>query len=100
MNEILPVGAIAFAEPATTASFAAPAAQTSSFGELVASGLAQAEQKSAAAMDALANYAVGNPVSAHELMISMEQARMSVQLTVEVRNRLLEAYQELSRMQI
>ncbi len=73
---------------------------STSFGDMVMAGLGQVEEKSALATDAIANYAVGNPVSTHELMIAMEKAKMSVHLTVEIRNRLLEAYQELSRMQI
>jgi flagellar hook-basal body complex protein FliE len=33
-------------------------------------------------------------------MISMEEASVSFQLMVEVRNRLLDSYQELMRMQV
>jgi flagellar hook-basal body complex protein FliE len=33
-------------------------------------------------------------------MIAMEEASVSFQLMVEVRNRLLESYQELMRMQV
>jgi flagellar hook-basal body complex protein FliE len=39
-------------------------------------------------------------VEIHDVMIAMEQASTSMQLTMAVRNKLLEAYQELSRMQI
>jgi flagellar hook-basal body complex protein FliE len=39
-------------------------------------------------------------VSLHQAMIAMEEASVSFQLMVEVRNRLLESYQELMRMQI
>ncbi len=40
------------------------------------------------------------PVEVHDVMIAMEKASTSMQLTMAVRNKLLEAYQELSRMQI
>lgn len=40
------------------------------------------------------------PVDVHELMISMEKASTSMQLTMSVRNKVLEAYQEISRMQV
>ncbi|MBI1332920.1 MAG: flagellar hook-basal body complex protein FliE [Armatimonadetes bacterium] len=40
------------------------------------------------------------PVEVHDVMIAMEKASTSMQLTLAVRNKLLEAYQELSRMQI
>jgi flagellar hook-basal body complex protein FliE len=84
----------------TSASVTGSASRASGFGDLVMSGLTSVADQSAAASDALANYAVGNPVSPHELMIAMEQARQSLQLTVEIRNRLVESYQELTRMQI
>lgn len=42
----------------------------------------------------------GQPVEPHDVMISMERASMAMQLTLQVRNKLLEAYQEINRMQI
>lgn len=39
-------------------------------------------------------------VDYHDLMIAMERASVSMNLTMQVRNKLLEAYQEISRMQI
>ena len=39
-------------------------------------------------------------VSLHQTMIAMEEASVSFQLMVEVRNKLLESYQELMRMQV
>lgn len=45
-------------------------------------------------------YASGNDVAVHDLVISMEKARFSLQFAVEVRNRLVESYQEFMRMQV
>jgi len=42
----------------------------------------------------------GEQENIHEVMLSMEKARTSFQLMVEVRNRMLETYQELMRMQV
>ncbi len=42
----------------------------------------------------------GKNVSLHQAMISMEEASVSFQMMVEVRNRLLDSYQELMRMQV
>lgn len=39
-------------------------------------------------------------VSIHEVMLAGEEANMSLQLAVQVRNKLVEAYQEISRTQI
>ena len=42
----------------------------------------------------------GKNVSLHQAMISMEEASVSFQMMVEVRNKLLDSYQEIMRMQI
>lgn len=39
-------------------------------------------------------------VDYHDLMIAMERASVAMNLTVQVRNKLLEAYQEITRMQV
>jgi flagellar hook-basal body complex protein FliE len=41
-----------------------------------------------------------NPVELHRVMIAAEQAGTAMDLLIEVRNRLVETYQELMRMQI
>ncbi len=70
------------------------------FGSLVGQPL-QALNDSLQRADAAAmSFALGEPVPVHEMMISIEQARMAMQLAVEVRNRSVEAYQELMRMQL
>jgi flagellar hook-basal body complex protein FliE len=40
------------------------------------------------------------PVELHDLMIAMEKASTAMQLTMSVRNKMLEAYQEVSRIQV
>ncbi len=45
-------------------------------------------------------FLTGEVQDLHTVMIAMEEARLSMQLAVEVRNKLVEAYQELSRMQV
>jgi flagellar hook-basal body complex protein FliE len=42
----------------------------------------------------------GDNVPLHQAMLSVEEASVSFQLMVEVRNKLLDSYQELMRMQI
>jgi len=44
--------------------------------------------------------ATGEAQNLHQVMISLEQARMGIQLLAQVRNRLLDAYQEILRMQV
>lgn len=42
----------------------------------------------------------GENVDLHQVMIAAQKASISLQLTLEVRNKVMEAYQEMMRMQI
>ena len=44
--------------------------------------------------------ASGDTSNLHEVMLGIERARMQFQLLVQVRNRVLEAYQDVLRMQV
>lgn len=54
----------------------------------------------AAAETSLQKLAAGEPVELHDVMIALETARIGVQTMIQVRNRLVEAYQDVMRMQI
>lgn len=56
--------------------------------------------KQAAASEAVTGLATGAGVPLHQAVIAMEEASVSFQLMVEVRNKLLDSYQELMRMQV
>jgi flagellar hook-basal body complex protein FliE len=57
-------------------------------------------RKQAVGNDAISGLLSGQNGSLHQTMIAMEEASVSFQLMVEVRNKLLESYQELMRMQV
>lgn len=44
--------------------------------------------------------AVGEPVNLHQVMVQLAHARLQLELVVQVRNKLLDAYQDLMKMQI
>lgn len=44
--------------------------------------------------------AAGEDVNLHEMMMSIEKAKLSFQLTLQIRNKILEAYQDIMRTQI
>lgn len=51
--------------------------------------------------DALAqDIATGGSTSVHDLMVATSKASLSLEMAVQVRNRAVEAYQEIMRMQI
>lgn len=45
-------------------------------------------------------FMAGQQVDYHDLMISVEKASIALQLTMAVRNKILDAYSEISHMQI
>ena len=71
-----------------------------SFQNLVGNFIQDVNDKQVAAGDAVNGLLSGKNVSLHQAMISMEEASVSFQLMVEVRNKLLDSYQELMRMQV
>jgi len=44
--------------------------------------------------------ALGQAENLHDVMIASEKAGLSLQLVIQIRNRVVEAYQEIMRMQI
>ncbi|NWB95791.1 flagellar hook-basal body complex protein FliE [Pseudomonas gingeri] len=86
---------------ATTPSSLEPmGAPGTDFVGLLKSGATQLTAQTGQASELLSAYAVGENIAPHDLVMAMEQAKLSLQLTVEVRNRLVDAYQELTRLQI
>ncbi|HET7624876.1 MAG TPA: flagellar hook-basal body complex protein FliE, partial [Verrucomicrobiae bacterium] len=79
-----------------SASAAKPAG---SFQNLLGNLVGEVAEKQAVANDTISDLMSGKNVSLHQAMISMEEASVSFQLMVEVRNQLLDSYQELMRMQ-
>ena len=49
---------------------------------------------------AIEAYILNDNISTHELMIALEQTKHKLQVAVEVRNKLVSAYQEVIRMRI
>ena len=74
--------------------------ERSGFGATLqdAIGRVDAAQKTSDAQ--IEAFVAGEQESLHEVMISINQARLYFQLMTEVRNRALETYQELMRMQV
>jgi flagellar hook-basal body complex protein FliE len=77
---------------------AAPAAVD--FGPWLARSLGRVNQDLVHADEAVRGLAAGETENLHQVMIALEEARVSLQLAVQVRNRLLDAYQEVLRMQV
>lgn len=71
-----------------------------SFGNLVSNGLQQVSTQLNVTQADLQSLATGQVENLHQVMLRMEESRMAFQLMLQVRNRLLESYQEMMRMQV
>jgi flagellar hook-basal body complex protein FliE len=71
-----------------------------SFSDFLGQMVQDVNAKQAAAGNAVEGVLAGENVPLHQAMLAIEEAGVSFQLMVEVRNKLLESYQELMRMQI
>jgi flagellar hook-basal body complex protein FliE len=71
-----------------------------SFSNVLGNFVGDVNAQQSAASDAVSGLLSGKNVSLHQAMISMEEASISFQMMVEVRNKLLDSYQELMRMQV
>ncbi len=84
----------------TQAAQGAGAVQGAGFGEVLNQFVGEVNQKQLDSTQAVNDLLAGKEVPLHQAMIAMQEAGVAFQLMVEVRNKLLEGYQELMRMQI
>jgi len=71
-----------------------------SFGKVVEKSLASLNELQLNANDSVNQLASGESVELHDVLIAVEEAAISLQLAMQVRNKLLDAYQEISRIQV
>ncbi len=74
--------------------------QNNSFKNIFDNALKNLNDSQLKSEETLKNFLVGEVTDVHTVMISLEEAKLHMQLAVEVRNKLIEAYQEVSRMQV
>ncbi|WP_434304785.1 flagellar hook-basal body complex protein FliE [Clostridium botulinum] len=71
-----------------------------SFSEVLKDKLDGVNEKQVKADNSTQSFIKGEEIDIHNVMLNAEEAKMSMELAVQVRNKLVEAYQELSRMQL
>jgi flagellar hook-basal body complex protein FliE len=71
-----------------------------SFGEVLKDSLAQVDQLQHEADHAIRDLAAGGTTTLHDTMLALEKAELSFRLMMQVRNKIVEAYQEVLRMQV
>lgn len=70
------------------------------FGDALENAINKVDGAQKAADGQIEAFVSGEQENLHEVMIAMNEAKLSFQLMTEVRNRMLETYQELMRMQV
>ncbi|AEG59511.1 flagellar hook-basal body complex protein FliE [Desulforamulus ruminis] len=70
------------------------------FGEALKSAVANLNESQTQSDEIMQKFMVGEIQDIHQVTIAMLEAKHTVQLAVEVRNKVVEAYQEISRMQL
>lgn len=105
MSPILPVAAPATLsiDPVITRIGVAPPAmpvQGPAFSDILTNGMQQVETKLASADDLVKRFALGEAIPVHQVTYALEEARLSVELAMQVRTRLLDGYRELMNMQL
>jgi flagellar hook-basal body complex protein FliE len=78
----------------------APVAGTGGVFHSMLSAVTALNQELVAGDQAVRNVALGNVDNLHATMMTLEHAKLSLQLLLQVRNGVLQAYQDIMRMQI
>jgi len=71
-----------------------------SFGQVLKDSLAQVNHLQHEADGAIRELASGGTATLHDTMLTIEKAELSFRLMMQVRNKIVEAYQEVLRMQV
>src|SRR5262245_31988881 len=97
---LMPLGRLEPLAPLATCAPAPAAQPAGSFGSILNGILAGNVQANAAANAAVTDLATGKAQDLHTVSIAVAQADMSFRLILELRNRLTDAFQEVTRMQV
>lgn len=68
-----------------------------SFSDALEAAVRGADRLQHEADDAVRRFAAGDVEDVHQVMLSLDRADLSFRMTLEVRNKLVEAYQEVMR---
>ncbi|RYF15902.1 MAG: flagellar hook-basal body complex protein FliE [Comamonadaceae bacterium] len=96
------VPAVGVHDEVASATQATPVAPTAStpFSDRIADGLQEVNRQLLTSQRDLQQLAAGEVENLHEMLIRLEESRTGLQLLLQVRNRVLEAYQDVMRMQV
>ncbi|MGL5311693.1 MAG: flagellar hook-basal body complex protein FliE [Peptostreptococcaceae bacterium] len=70
------------------------------FSNIIGDALNKVNESQVDANNKVESFIKGEDVTMHEVMISMQESQLSMQLLIEMRNKLVEAYQEVNKVQL
>jgi flagellar hook-basal body complex protein FliE len=76
------------------------AASPGSFAALLGDAIGRVQQVQGDAEREMRNLLAGEPVELHRVMLASEQAGLAADLLMAVRNKVIDAYQEVMRIQV
>ena len=94
------VSGISQAFPAQPAAGAAAQNPTTGFGKLMEDMVGKVSDLQNTADKSIQSLATGEGKGLHEVMLAVEKASVSFQMLTQVRNKAVEAYQEIMRMPV
>jgi flagellar hook-basal body complex protein FliE len=74
--------------------------KVASFPEVLKEMVVNTNDLEAQAADIAEKFALGDVTEIHDVMIAAEEAGVALELVMEIRNKLVEAYQEMMRMSV
>lgn len=74
-----------------------PAAEGTGFSDLVQNALRKVDETTSTANQAVSGM-LSNSVDVHEAMIALHEAEETLEITVAIRNKFVQAYQDIMRM--
>jgi flagellar hook-basal body complex protein FliE len=93
------VGAVSAIAPIAASDTTGPSSSGADFGAMVAQGLQRLQQVQQTADDLAVQAATGRLTDVHDYMIAATEASLATSLTVAVRNKALDSFNEIMRMQ-
>jgi flagellar hook-basal body complex protein FliE len=98
--DVTRIGNTPLIAPVETPGAAGAEGKSQSFGEVLKDSLKQVNSLQQEADASIQSLATGGEASLHDTMLAIQKAELSFKLMMQVRNKIVEAYQEVIRMQV
>ena len=98
--DVTRIGNTPLIAPAETPAAKGSENKSQSFGEVLKDSLKQVNSLQQEADASIQSLATGGEASLHDTMLAIQKAELSFKLMMQVRNKIVEAYQEVLRMQV